>query len=483
MLLAELLAAVPVRRVVGSVNRPVRAVTDHHADAGPDDVFVAIRGARHDGHDAVAGLKVAAVVVDHPLAVAPGVVCVEVEDCRAVLGPLAAASVGFPSASMPVIGVTGTNGKTSTTFLLAAIARAAGRKPGIVGTTGHFVGETPIPTAHTTPTAPVFQRLLAQMRDAGCGLVAVEASSIGLHAGRLDGTRFAAAIFTNLSRDHLDYHGDMTAYLAAKAVLFSRLLVADGTAVLNAADPASRELVAPGRRVWTTNTPTADLRVEGLCLRPDGCSGRVVTPMGEGAFALRLVGRHNVENALGALGGALAVGVALEPALVGLAEMAAVPGRLETVPNNLGFTVLVDYAHTDDALRRVLAELRSLTPGRLLTVFGCGGDRDRGKRPLMGQAAGEGSDRIYLTSDNPRSEDPSRILEDVLPGVGGRPVVVEPDRREAIRLAIRAAVPGDVVLIAGKGHENYQEISGVRHEFDDRVEARRALDERLGARS
>jgi UDP-N-acetylmuramoyl-L-alanyl-D-glutamate--2,6-diaminopimelate ligase len=473
MLLSSLLNRIVVLAVSGRVDRPVGKVTDRDADVEPGDVFVAIRGARFDGHDRLPHLAHAAVVVvDQDRPVPDGPTVVRVSDTRLALAPLAAARLGDPGAAMPVVAVTGTNGKTSTTFLLAAMARAAGLHAGVIGTTGHYVDDLKLPSAHTTPDAPTLQGLLARMRDAGCGLVAVEASSIGLAAHRIDAIPFRAAIFTNLTRDHLDWHGTMEAYAASKARLFHELLA--GTAVLNAADPAARALMAPtDRPTWWFNGD--DLRAEAVTSTPSGTHARWVTPAGTFEGGMRLVGAHNVDNALGALGGALAAGIPLDACRAGLAALPFIPGRLQPIPNDRGITVLVDYAHTDDALARVLAALRALDPRRVLTVFGCGGDRDRGKRPLMGKAAADGSDLVFVTSDNPRSEDPLAIVTAILPGIAGRPHVVELDRRAAIAAALLAAKPGDVVLIAGKGHEATQETGSIAAPFDDAAVAAELL--------
>lgn len=474
MTLSQLLCDLPIRSVHGSLERSVGQVSDRDTDIATDDVFVAIKGAHVDGHDRVKKLSQAsAVVIEHPCEVPPGPTVIEVAATRRVLGPLCATRLGQPGAAMSVVGFTGTNGKTTSTFLLAAMGKAAGLKVGVIGTTGHSIDGRPIPTQHTTPDAPVLQKLLAQMRAAGVQLVAMEVSSIGLDTFRVDGTPFAAATFTNLSRDHLDHHGSMTAYGAAKARLFHELLT--GTAILNRQDPAAMQMCPTHRPVWWYGTPDADLRLEAAQLGPMGSRGCFVTPKGNFDGDLRLVGYHNVENALGALGAGLAVGLPLEACQAGLANLAAVPGRLEPVPNQRGINVLVDYAHTDDALKRVLFELRRLKPARILTVFGCGGDRDPGKRPLMGQAAAEGSDQVFVTSDNPRSEDPMVIIQQILPGIGTTPCCVEPDRAEAIRRAIGAAQAGDIVLIAGKGHEDYQQIGSVKLPFDDRKVAAEVL--------
>lgn len=475
MTIADLLPAVPGAVLArGAGSRAVGTVGDRHDLVGEDDVFVAIRGQRADGHDRVAGLRCAAVVVEQDVVAEPGVAVIRVPDTRMALAPLSAASRGWPGRSVPTVAITGTNGKTTTSFLLAAIARAAGLVPGIVGTTGNYIGDRRLPTEHTSPTAPVLQALLADMRDAGVGLCALEASSIGLAAHRCDAVPFRAAVFTNLSRDHLDWHGTMEAYAAAKARLFHELL--EGTAILNGDDPASAQMRPSKGRVWTfSDTGPADLRGTLVAERWEGLEAEVSTPMGRGRLVLPMVGRHNLQNALAALGAALALDVPLDAALAGLAGATGAPGRLQRIPNDRGVAVFVDYAHTDDALRRVLAELRRLGPGRILCVFGCGGDRDRGKRPLMGRAVAEGADYAVLTNDNPRSEDPEAIIADVVPGLGSLPHHIEPDRALAIRTAIAAARKGDVVLIAGKGHEAYQEVGGVRQPFDDCATAQEAL--------
>jgi UDP-N-acetylmuramoyl-L-alanyl-D-glutamate--2,6-diaminopimelate ligase len=474
MLLSDLLLRLDGAHVRGETRRAVARVTDRDDQVGADGVFVAVRGARVDGHDRVAGLPhAAAVVVDRPVPAAPGVTVVEVRDTRRALATLAATFHGDPGADLPVVAVTGTNGKTSTTFLLAAMAEAAGLSAGIVGTTGHFIGGTRVPTAHTTPDAVTTQALLARMRDARVGLVAMEASSIGLAAHRCDAIPFRAAIFTNLTRDHLDVHGTMDAYADAKARLFHALLPDDATAVLNVADPAAARMRPPRARTWEVHG--AHLRAEGLRVDRHGCHARWVTPVGAFDATLPLLGRHNVDNALGALGGALAAGVPMEACAAGLRAIRHIPGRLQAVPNDRDITVLVDYAHTDDALARVLGELRALGAARILTVFGCGGDRDRGKRPLMGRAAAVGSDMVFVTSDNPRSEDPSAIIADILTGIGDAPCVVEPDRRAAIAAAVRAARPGDIVLLAGKGHETTQSIGPDVFPFDDAAVAAEVL--------
>lgn len=475
--------------MTGPVSRPVSGVTHDSRGVGQDGVFVAIHGARQDGHRYVPTLgQAAAVVVDQDVEVPSGVTRIRVPDTRRVLAPLAAAFHGHPGRSLRVAGITGTNGKTTTTWLVEAALGA--RRVGVIGTTGHRVAGEPVSASallgvqvphHTTPEAPVVQGLLAGMVRAGCDTAAMEVSSIALAAFRADAIPFRVALFTNLTRDHLDYHGTMEAYRDAKARLFHELLPGVGRAILNRDDPAWTAMVPSGSPSWTFGLDQGDLRVSQVRYGPRGTRARVHTPVGDGELWVPLPGRHNVSNALGALGIALALETPLDAALEGLARAPVVPGRLELVPWDGDITVVVDYAHTDDALARVLENLRGVVPGRIITVFGCGGDRDRGKRPRMGAEASARSDLVVVTSDNPRSEDPGAILQEILVGIQPRPglvVHVEPDREAAIRLAIREAVSGDLVLVAGKGHETTQDLGDRVIPFDDRVVARRALEER-----
>ena len=468
----------------GDLDRTVTAVTHDSREARADAVFVAIQGARQDGRRFAPTLDVAAVVAEGPVQVRPGVAVVQVASARRALAQAAAALAGQPGRQVPVIAVTGTNGKTSSCWMLEHIALTAGRSPGILGTTGHRLRGVPLPdgplTRFTTPEAPILQALLAQMRDAGCNLIAMEASSIGLALHRADEIPFRAAAFTSFSRDHLDFHHTEAAYLAAKQRLFTALIDPDGVAVLNGDDPVIAATPTRARTTWRYTCRGADAEIVATApqLSLAGVVAQVQTPAGSGELRLPLVGMHNLENALAVLGCALAVGISLADALRGLSSLPVIPGRLEAVPGPAsGPRVFVDYAHTPDALARVLATLRPLTAGRLVTVFGCGGDRDPGKRPLMGAEAGAASDQVFVTSDNPRHEDPDAIIAEILPGVAGAAaaVVVEPDRAAAIGGAIAGAGPEDVVLIAGKGHETYQIVGDVQRPFSDVAVASAAL--------
>jgi len=463
----------------------------------PGDVFFALAGRRTDGrrHAAEAVARGARALVAETLVDVDGVTRIVTDAVRPLLGLAAARLAGDPSAGVVLAGVTGTNGKTTTTWLLEAIWRAAGHRPGVIGTIAYRYDGTSRPAPFTTPEAPALQGLLAEMRSAGTTHVAMEVSSHALALDRVAGTRFDAAVFTNLTRDHLDFHGTLDAYLAAKARLFLEMLPAGGkadpVAVVNADDPAGATLLARvgTRAVGYAVRARAAVRPAGVESTLAGMRGRLDLGGRTVPFACRLVGAPHLENVLAAAATAWALGVPPDAIVAGLAAAAPPPGRLEQIAGP-GFTVVVDYAHSPDALARCLAVLRPLTSGRLITVFGCGGDRDRGKRPLMGEAAARASDVVVLTSDNPRTEAPERIIADVEAGIratdlprlaapagDGRGWLVEPDRRTAIALAVRAARPGDLVLVAGKGHEDYQIVGTEKRHFDDREEVARALRE------
>jgi UDP-N-acetylmuramoyl-L-alanyl-D-glutamate--2,6-diaminopimelate ligase len=471
MMLSELLRGVDVAHVHGRVDLPIVAITQDSRRAGPGALFVALVGRRGDGHDHVAGLtEAAAVVVERDVEAPAGVTVVRVNDSRRALAELAAGFFGHPSNELSLVGVTGTNGKTTTTQLIEAIAAANGVRAAVIGTVGNRVAGENLPATHTTPEPTEWQGLLRRAVDARCAWAAAEVSSIGLDARRVDATRFVVGVYTNLTQDHLDYHGDMAAYAKAKARLFLELLPRGATALLNAEDPAVMALptLPEGVRRVTFGVDHGDVHAEGLRLTVSGSEATVVTPWGDFSLRLPLLGRHNVANALGAAGAALALGLSPEQVAHGLAQAPPVPGRLEPVANNRGVTALVDYAHTEDGLRTVLRALRELGAQRIVLVFGCGGDRDPQKRPLMARAASEGADLVIATSDNPRGEDPLAILADMAPGLGPDALIV-PERAEAIRQAVALCEAGDVLLVAGKGHETTQEIAGVKHPFDDRL--------------
>ncbi len=458
----------------------VLGVQEDSRRVNPGDVFIARRGHSADGKRYVANAHKAgavAVVADEPIEDAPLPVIV-VKNAQAAASILANVTLGDPSRSMQILGITGTNGKTTTTFLLRHILKSAGKTCGMIGTCEIDDGHRSRPAAMTTPGPVTLAEILAAMRDNGCDAVAMEASSHALHQGRCAGVTFAAAGFTNLTGDHLDYHRTMEDYAAAKAELFQSL-PANAPAIVNADDPASQRMVqgSGGRPVSFSVDGEGDYSARDLHVTAGGGRFILKTPDGETPVAMSLVGKHNVQNALcaAAMAGEL-FGLSAHQLAKSLANASGAPGRLEKVDEGQPFGVIVDYAHTDDALDNVLRALRPITKNRLRVVFGCGGDRDRGKRPRMAQVAAHHADVIYVTSDNPRTEDPHRIIEDILVGFETREsVFVEADRRAAIGRVIADAEPGDMVLLAGKGHENYQIVGDQRLSFDDVDEARRAI--------
>ena len=483
MTLAELVTRLPGASLTGDGSPPVTAVTHDSRRAGPGIVFVAIRGLSTDGNlfvEAARKKGAAAVVSESPAQ--PGGAWVQVPDAREALAVLAAAAQGDPARALTLVGVTGTSGKTTTTHLVDAALRAAGHKVGLVGTIQYRVGDRLAEASRTTPEASDLQELFREMVDAGCDHAVMEVSSHSLVLKRVHGLAFRVAVFTNLTRDHLDFHGDMDAYFAAKRVLFDTLLREDGHAIVNAADDRAAALRASSRgTVWTFGIgeeTRADLCATDVSLSLGGTRFRVRTPVGELLVESPLLGRFNVENLLGALGAALALGLPAAAVLRGLQSVTGVPGRLERVAAGQDFAVIVDYAHTDDALKNLLETVRELKPRRIITVFGCGGDRDRTKRPLMGAVASRSSDVVVVTSDNPRSEPPEAIIEEIVRGMSGgrgaeRHVIV--DRRDAIAKALELAGPGDAVVIAGKGHETSQALRDRTVPFDDRQVARDLL--------
>ena len=459
----------------------------------PGALFACLPGTQHDGHDwaaAAAKAGAAAILAERPVD-APGATLVVVPSARAALAQAAAAFYGRPAERLKLVGVTGTNGKTTTAYLYDAIAAAAEKSCGVIGTVSYRFGNETRSASHTTPESVELQALLSEMAEAGCDRVVMEVSSHALAQDRVGALPFAAAGFTNLSRDHLDFHADMDDYFAAKAKLFGAPL--QGIAVVNGDDPRGRalheRLVGQGRESWrfSVDDSASELHAEDVRISLEGIAATFATPRGKLSIRSPLVGAHNLQNLLCAAGLALATGLPNEAVEKGLAGSSGAPGRLERIDGG-GISAFVDYAHTDDALARAAAALREVTTGRLIVVFGCGGDRDKGKRPLMGEAAGRIADLAVVTSDNPRTEDPASIVEMILPGVekagrrrlsrqelGEAGYVVEVDRRKAIELAVEAARPGDVILIAGKGHEDYQILGKEKIHFDDREEARRAL--------
>jgi len=472
--------------------RPIKGIAYDSRRVAPGSVFVALRGLVADGNAFVpqaVGRGATGVVSEAEPRAEGQVPWIRVTDARAALAAIADAFFGHPSRQMSVVGITGTNGKTTTAYLLSEILEQAGIKCGLAGTILYRAGADQRPAARTTPEASDMQLLLREMVDQGCGACVMEVSSHALALKRADDIRFRAAVFTNLTRDHLDFHGDMDAYFASKRRLFE-LLPADGAAIVNVDDLRGRALLdVPHRIISYAIDRPADVTPGPLSFSLQGLAFQANAPCGPIAVHSRLVGRPNVYNILAAI--ATAVALDIPPGAVerGLESLAGVPGRFEIVSTPAdAVTVVVDYAHTDDALKNLLETARPLAPQRLITVFGCGGDRDRSKRPLMGAVVARLSDVVVVTSDNPRSEEPDRIIEDILRGIppagerGQRrtPLTIV-DRRQAIERAIAQAEPGDMVLIAGKGHERTQVIGERVLPFDDAAVAREALHRRRAA--
>jgi UDP-N-acetylmuramoyl-L-alanyl-D-glutamate--2,6-diaminopimelate ligase len=481
---ASLVATLDGARVFGLLPAATSGIAHDSRAVHAGTTFVALRGERADGHaflaDAVAAGATIAIVDDIYLRTHPpleGIATIVVPDTRRALSRIAAAFYAYPTRSLRVTGVTGTNGKTTTTHLIAAICEAGGIATGRIGTLGAWFGSAMWSLDNTTPLSLELMGLLAEMRDRGAQAVAMEVSSHALALDRVNDVRFDLGVLTNLTRDHLDFHETFEAYAAAKRSLFDRARVS----IVNVDDALGAlwapELLAAGRRVVTYGIVSgADVRATGVTLHAHGSSFEVDGT----AFRLLLPGRFNVANALAALCVARSYGIEDAVAARALASFERVPGRMEHFASG-GIDVLVDYAHTPDALEVVLRAARETSLGALFVVFGCGGDRDRGKRPQMGRIASELADRTFVTSDNPRSEDPQAIVDDILAGIVSRDAVrVELDRRVAIRRAIAEAAPGDVVIVAGKGHETYQIVGTTRSHFDDRDEVRAALAAREG---
>ena len=494
--LADLVREGVAGRVLGEPRTALSGVHHDSREVCPGDLFVAIPGRASDGarfvRDALARGAVA-VLTQEALADVP-VPQLVVADARRALGLAASVVYRHPTFALDVVGITGTNGKTTTAYLVEqALAASPSAKPAVLGTVEMRGPGFSRSTQHTTPEGDEIARFAREVLDLGATHLVMEVSSHALAQHRVDAVRFRVAAFTNLTQDHLDFHETMASYADAKDRLFLEL--GPGASVVNVDDPHGATLASKlhGRNLWRcSRRAEADAEVRALRWSMDasGLVAEVATPRGEVTLRSPLLGAHNVENLLVALACGLALGLELHALAAALSVAPGAPGRLERVEDPRGVAVLVDYAHTPDALERVLAALRPVTPGRLLCVFGCGGDRDRGKRPLMGEAAGRGADVALVTSDNPRTEEPAAILAEIAPGVvrSGQPLVdvaaladcargyaLLVDRRQAIRAAIAAAHAGDTVLIAGKGHEDYQILGTTKHPFDDRLIAREAI--------
>jgi UDP-N-acetylmuramoyl-L-alanyl-D-glutamate--2,6-diaminopimelate ligase len=486
---SELAALLPGSEQRGPSDPELRGVTHDSRRVKPGDLFVCVTGQKSDGHlflGTAIEQGAAAALVERTEGLPASLPLLRVASTRAAMGPAAAAVYGHPSREFTVVGVTGTNGKTTTTLLVEALFRAAGCRTGVIGTLGARIGDRELPGDRTTPEAPELQALFAEMAAAEVRAVAMEVSSHALTLDRTLGTEFNLGVFTNLTQDHLDFHGTLEDYFEAKARLFVDYPTQSQkpfSAVINVDDPYGRRLseLSRGRVITYGIEQAAALRATHIQASPAGVSFRISRDgAGEQPLQLRLGGRFNVANALAALGVAHAAGLGWERSLSALAAVPGVPGRFESVDVGQEFAVIVDYAHSPDGLQNVLQSARALDPARLIVVFGCGGDRDRGKRPIMGRLAAELADAVVVTSDNPRSEDPRSIIREIVAGIEAGPrrrarVMEEPDRRRAIEQAIGMASPGDLVLIAGKGHEDYQIFPDRTIHFDDREVAREVL--------
>jgi UDP-N-acetylmuramoyl-L-alanyl-D-glutamate--2,6-diaminopimelate ligase len=492
--LADLLRSVPVELLSGSLDVPVHGIVADSRAVEPGDTFVCLRGYRTEGgeiradrHDFIpmaVERGATALVVERDVALPQGVTVARVPDCWTAISRMACEFFDHPSLALTVIGVTGTSGKTSTTYFIESVLAAAGIRTARFGTIEYRFSDTVIPAVQTTPEAPELQHLLRRAVDEGFKAVVMEVSSHALELRRVGGVAFDVAVFTNISQDHLNFHRDMHHYLRAKGRLFEELGSGGkaATAVINADDAGADHIVAVNRGQLLTFGIERPAGVSAHDVQTGLSGTRFVarTPIGETAMELPHLGDFHVHNALATIGVGIALGLDLTTVRLGLSAAPPIPGRFELVDCGQDFAVAVDYAHKPDALERLLRSARALHPRRIITVFGCGGDRDRGKRPIMGRIAAQLSDRVIITSDNPRSEPPERIIGEIAAGARGvegadARVTTEPDRARAIQAAVDLAQPGDLILIAGKGHETYQLFADRQIHFDDREVARDAL--------
>jgi UDP-N-acetylmuramoyl-L-alanyl-D-glutamate--2,6-diaminopimelate ligase len=470
--------------VTGSLDRRITSLCYDSRQAAPGSLFVAIRGSVADGHsfiDQAIDRGAVAIVAEKP-GLVQRATHIQVPDSRDALARLAATFYRHPSKQMRMIGVTGTNGKTTTTFLIKHLLEKAGQRTGLVGTVLYEIGERVLPAARTTPESLDLQSILAQCVDARCSNVVMEVSSHALELGRVDGINFRVAIFTNLTQDHLDFHLGMKEYFEAKTKLVAGLKTGEGkgrTAVINVDDVYGQMLVARFGKDLPIITygmgARADFRASNFKVELTGTSYQLDLKGKSFLVRLPLIGRFNIYNSLAALAAVQALGLDVRQAVLALARAPQVPGRLEALAARRQYQVFVDYAHTDDALLNVMKTCRDLNPNRLIVVFGCGGNRDKTKRPLMGAVADQYADFSIITSDNPRKEDPAQIIRDIEMGFKSKRFEAIIDRREAITRAIQLAEPRDIILIAGKGHEKYQEFADRTIPFDDIEVAARAL--------
>lgn len=496
MKLSELIKGVDLKSATGNLDIEISNVASDSRKVTPGTLFIAIRGLKTNGHfyikDALAKGAAALIIEKMPddIALPFATTIITVHDSRKAIAQVAIIFYRNPSEEINLIGITGTNGKTTTTYLIRSILEDSNNRVGLIGTVSYSIGNKIFPAAHTTPEAMEFQGLLRNMVDEGCNFAVTEVSSHALALQRVHGTNFSAAVFTNLTQDHLDFHADMEDYFQAKALLFLSMS-SQNRGVINIDDPYGKRL--PGMMKCSTYSyglnKKADIRGEDISINMNGLEFNAITPVGNIHIKSRLVGIYNVYNILASVGVAISYNIPSEKIASGIASLTSVPGRFERIDSGMGFNVVVDYAHTENALRLLLEAASGFTLQRIITVFGCGGDRDRGKRPLMGKAGMELSDYVIVTSDNPRTEDPLKIIEEIEAGMkdtinkaniksSGYKII--PDRRSAIEEAINMAEEGDLVVIAGKGHEDYQIIGSKKFRFDDREEVRLAIRKRMG---
>ncbi len=481
MKLNELLDGIETVEITGDTACEITGIVYDSRRVESGTLFVALHGEKADGAayiEEAIQRGAAAVVSQTPCAFGGSFPCIHVADARLALAQLAGSFYGHPAARLCMIGITGTNGKTTVSFMLREIFKAAGRRPGLLGTVRYEIGDRVLPASRTTPEAPDLQAMFAQMDRAGCDSAVMEVSSHALAQHRVEGIFYDAAVFTNLTQDHLDYHGTLEEYFNVKSRLFNQVR---RFAVINCDDLWGRRLLS-GKKLLAGRISYGfeeGAEVRGLNAVTDAAGSRmcVKSPWGDAEVSLQLIGRFNLYNALAAFATAAALGIPAEITVKALAEMPCVPGRLEAVPNTKGKRVFVDYAHTDDALLNVLGTLREITAGRLVVVFGCGGNRDKGKRPLMGKVAAKLADYSIITNDNPRNEIPEDIAAGIAAGFdSGRKYEIVLDRKAAIARGLELIGKKDVLLVAGKGHETCQEFNGAIFPFDDREAVREALE-------
>ncbi|MFI5321928.1 MAG: UDP-N-acetylmuramoyl-L-alanyl-D-glutamate--2,6-diaminopimelate ligase [Thermodesulfobacteriota bacterium] len=495
MILREIIKGINIKKFDGYDGLGISGVSIDSNRVKEGYLFIALKGEKTDGHRYIEsafrnGAK-AFLVEDQPEKTYPGVSIIEVGDSRESLARVAANFYGHPTKELSLVGVTGTNGKTTITYLLESIWKAEHKTAGVIGTIEYRFGNNKIEAPMTTPESLELMRILREMRDSGVDYAAMEVSSHAIDRKRVMECHFDAAVFTNLTQDHLDYHGTIENYFDAKKKLFTELLSESEKknkfSIINIDDPYGREILKEASEkvlTYSTKDKSASVFAERLRISEEGISAVVNTPYGIVGIESRLFGEHNLSNILAAVSVSLSLGSSISSVEDAILRFSNVPGRLERVENPLDFQILVDYAHTPDALRNVLLAVRPLTKGNLILVFGCGGDRDRTKRPIMGVIGRDLSDIMIITSDNPRTEPPEEIIDDIERGVlgsssDGKPYFRISDRKEAIKKALTIAADKDTVLIAGKGHEDYQIVGTKKFTFDDRMVAREILKEML----